>query len=513
MARAVESSGKAPFRLLYSNDTTNIVSCISPYHPPRGPFTDDRLRASIDEAASADVHLLQPGMGEIPWWKSKVYPAETHYRSYQQRYGLPLDTFGKYMLAGGDMVQTFTEHCRKRHITPFISIRLNDAHGLEAVGKGNGAAMHTVSRFYEEHYREYRLGPNQESAWHHVLNWAIPEVREHKFALLRELCENYDLGGLELDFLRHPAYFRVAETTRDQRRRIMTEFVARVRQALDRAAPARRRWLCVRVPAMLEAHDALGLDLAELVRAGVDMVNLSGYYYTVQQTDLPKVRQLLPHTALYLEMTHTTLAGKAAGKYDSFPFQRTTPEQFYTTAHLAYQQGADGMSLFNFAYYREHGTAGRGPFNEPPFEVLPHLADRPWLARQSQWYLLAGSMPKPLAPHCPLPKTLKPGASAQFALQLAPTEHQRRGGLLRLMATQKMQRCVWQVECNGIAMPPAAFVRKPIDHPYEAILGAPEQYATFHCPRSAVRPGPNIISVKLLQGEPAELTNLDVVLP
>jgi len=35
-----------------------------------------------------------------------------------------------------------------------------------------------------------------------VQNFAEPAVRAQKLALIRELRENYDLDGLELDFLR-----------------------------------------------------------------------------------------------------------------------------------------------------------------------------------------------------------------------------------------------------------------------------------------------------------------------
>jgi len=71
---------RAPFRTLYSNDTTNIMSCISPYRRKGDPLSDDRLRASIDETHGVDAQLLQPGLGWIPWWKSAVYPADDHYR-------------------------------------------------------------------------------------------------------------------------------------------------------------------------------------------------------------------------------------------------------------------------------------------------------------------------------------------------------------------------------------------------------------------------------------------------
>ena len=35
---AADEQAKAPFRVLYSNDTTNITSCVSPFHAEREPF-------------------------------------------------------------------------------------------------------------------------------------------------------------------------------------------------------------------------------------------------------------------------------------------------------------------------------------------------------------------------------------------------------------------------------------------------------------------------------------------
>ena len=82
---------------------------------------------------------------------------------------------------------------------------------------------------------------------------------------------------------------------------------------------------------------------------------------------------LAPDVPLYLEMTHTSMTGRALGGSGTQPYCRTVDEQFYTTAHLARQQGATGVSLFNFVYYRHHKSEELGPFNEPPFHVLPRL--------------------------------------------------------------------------------------------------------------------------------------------
>ena len=58
------SKPQPPYRVLYSNDTTNILSCISPYHRKGEPFRKEMLEASVDEVAGkgVDAHFLQPGL-------------------------------------------------------------------------------------------------------------------------------------------------------------------------------------------------------------------------------------------------------------------------------------------------------------------------------------------------------------------------------------------------------------------------------------------------------------------
>lgn len=255
---ADEDRPRAPFKTLYSNDTTHITSCVSPYHRKGEPISDERLRASIDEARGVDVHLLQPGLGWIPWWRSEIYSADDHYGYLQREFGSKPNSFGRYMLSGGDLVRTFVDHCREIDVVPFISYRLNDGHHTrdltESIARGKPAQ--SISRFYWENYERYRIGPDPNDWSRAVFNWAISEVRDHKFAFIEEICRKYDIAGLELDFMRHWNNFDVEHTTSRQRREIMTEFVGRVRRLLDRTARrSEYRWLCVRVPALVEAHD------------------------------------------------------------------------------------------------------------------------------------------------------------------------------------------------------------------------------------------------------------------
>ncbi len=395
--RSFAAGGEPPFRVLYSNDTTNIVTSPSPGYVRKDAFSIERLDASVDEAAGVDVHMLQPGNGWVPWWKSALYPADAHYRWFQEKTGLPAGSIGELMLKGGDLVGPFIQHCRARKIAPFISIRLNDYHGIEmldlveklASGEGRGQPWPKfdhelaawLSRPLLEH-PEYRLRPDPDSYTRlsdpdkvkhvssmrsrnelrtgRVWNWAIPAVPAYKLSLIQELCGNYDFAGLELDFMRWSAFFRLEETTQDQRVAIMVSFIRQVREALDRNSPSKeKRWLCVRVPLRLSGHAPLGVDLPQWVAAGVDMVNLSCHYTTEQQTELPRICQMIPGTPVYLEMsftssrhpkpameTDTDKPGSSGANSDVY--RKMAREQLCTTAHLVYARGGAGVSLFNF---------------------------------------------------------------------------------------------------------------------------------------------------------------------
>jgi hypothetical protein len=56
---AAEPRRKAPFRVIYSNDLTNITSCASPFHAAREPFRPKMLDATVDEVTSlVDAHFF-----------------------------------------------------------------------------------------------------------------------------------------------------------------------------------------------------------------------------------------------------------------------------------------------------------------------------------------------------------------------------------------------------------------------------------------------------------------------
>ncbi len=512
---------KAPFKVLYSNDTTNITSCIAPWRAKGAAFRKEMIEATVDETSGTgvDAHFLQPGLGMVPMWPSKVVPLKEHYDWIKRRYGTGPDSFGNFVLNGGDVVKIFLDRCKARGQAGFISVRLNDAHHKERAlfepkdKPGTSIGM-SVTRHYVEH-PELWLREKSARGYDLVQNWAEREVRVLKFKLIEELCENYDLDGIELDFMRYYNFFRQEETTPAERRDIMTSFVKDVRKLLDLTERnGKHRWLCARVPAILHAHDPLGIHLHEMVDAGLDMVNLSMSYFTVQQTDLATIRASIPDATIYLELCHSIWNGtKLTPGYDTFTFRRTTKEQYHTAAHLAYARGADGMSAFNFAYYREHGGPGRGPFNEPPFEVFKKIADQAWLAQQPQHWFLAPGWNNPFVRPPILPHKVETGSTSAFSLDLAPPKDGwQRDGRLRLQLDAENHTGKWKARIHGTELTANTDVSEPFPNPYPPMLGKPSQMRAWTVPANLLIDGKNKVEFTLESGEAVNIDYFDLAM-
>lgn len=509
---------KVPFHVLYSNDTTNITGCISPWHKAGEPFSARLLEASVDEVADkVDAHFLQPGLGMVPMWPSKVLPLKEHYAWIKQHYGQSPDAFGNFVMNGGDVVKVFIDRCHKTHQAAFISLRLNDAHHKEfAFPKpgsqpGSNLGM-SVTRHYVEH-PEFILNQGSTRSADVVQNWMFPEVSQQKLALITELCENYDLDGVELDFMRFNSFFNEAKSSRSQRCSIITSFVRQVRSVMDKTTrEGRHRWLCVRVPCLIKGLDALGIDLTEMVNAGVDMVTASASYFTTQQMDLVEICRRCEGAALYVELCHSIENGPKLTKgYDTFDFRRTTQEQMQTTAHLAYARGADGVSLFNFAYYRPHGGPGRGEFSEPPFNILKTLGDAAVLAQGPQhWFIAPGWNNAYIRPPL-LPRKLDSGKKTAFRMDLAPPSRGwKHSGTLRLQCDEDLAEMKVTAHLNESKLEPSQKLSEPFPNPSPSLLGRPEQMLAWTVPVEVLRDGQNLVEFTLQKGSSTTLHYIDL---
>lgn len=504
---------KAPYRLLFSNDTTNITSCSSPFNPDCKGFREEFLDAEIEESKAADVQILQPGLGWIPWWKSEVLPIEDHVRWLKGRRHHP-DSYEKYMHEGGDLVGAFVEKCRHRGIPVFISLRMNDLHhafrGLYE--KDPVKKFERMSRFqwFSDHPGLF-VGPGRWKAAEHeyAFDYARPEVRDYRMSLISELAKNYDLDGLELDFMRFWIYFHPDRTTSAERLEIMTDLLRKVRSLLDDSAKnGKRPRLCVRIPGAIKMYDEMGIDLQAWSEAGVDMFNLSSSYFTDFTMDLSEIVARLPSNKAFYPELHfvvssrfTRLPPQAPGHpVGPYLYRRTTPHQYYTATHMAYSRGAAGVSLFNFHYYRctrVNLTDVFGDPCEPPFEILPRLRNRSWLAEQPQHYAIGRIFHSPGFQGFIRQITMK-DPKREFHLDMEPPKGGwKKGGKLRIQSEYSLAGTEWDLLFNGNKLEPTNDVSEPYENPYPTGLGRPEEYKAWIVPGTILKSGKNRIELIL----------------
>jgi len=508
---------KAPYKLLYNNDTTNTAGVVSPWHEEGETFREEMLVASIEEVAGTgvDAYMLSPGMGWVPWWQSKVDP--DFYEWWKKRTGLEVEGFSdydKYVYEGGDMVQVLVDTCRKHNMAPFVSLRLNDVHLQEFYEQKVPESLVSCHLYCEHPEWHIDLDHRNHEGYYHKrgMDWSRPEVRAHKLALLRELAEKYELAGLELDFLRDNTLFRDDGPSHEERVEIITDFVRQVREAMNAGAPGQKRYLCVRIPIDMKAHPCMGLDVERLAEAGVDMFNLGVWFDTTQCPGVTQVRERLPESSLYLEMSHT--AGNHRyflkdGNYGINGNPRTSDQQFYTTAHMGYQQGADGLSLWNFVYYRM-GHRMDVPVMEPPFHVLKKLTDKAFLARQPRYYMQGKT-----SYFSQLPRDIKPGETQRFTMQMSvegPGGPQAsKPGRMRVHFKDPLTAGhEVTLRLNGRLLEASENLMRFFGNPFDSLISPTDAHRrAWVLPPDAIVEGANEVELSLVKGDERKVIYID----
>ena len=188
--------------------------------------------------------------------------------------------------------------------------------------------------------------------WYRVFDYGVPEVREYMLAVTAEVLENYDVDGVELDYLRDPYVFK--ETFSDpvvpvteEHCAVMLDFHAKIREMLD--AKARRigrpLLLALRVPKWVHLSKRIGVDIEAHLKAGlVDLLVGSGGY-----------TPFAPPPVEFIELAHrydvpAHLCISSSGMFNRFKLPasaRETLGAWRGAAMNLFDCGADGPYVFN----------------------------------------------------------------------------------------------------------------------------------------------------------------------
>ncbi len=257
--------------------------------------------------------------GNIAAYPSKIIPE------------LQYPTLLRWRKEGVDIAQRIVEESHRRKLEVFWEHRLN---GADREVDVNTPARHPLKDAHPDWLLE--RGWWKPGLW----NFAVPEVRQYKVSVLREVAERYDLDGLSLDFGRHPPYLPAGKQW--EHREALTDFVRQVRLMLQDVAQKRGRpfLLSVRVADTVPGCHFDGMDVGAWVRHNlVDMIIIGTRSI---QVDLAGFKQVVRgrHVKLYpcIDQHHSP------DGYHAVP----SPEFLRGVAANWWHQGADGIATFNF---------------------------------------------------------------------------------------------------------------------------------------------------------------------
>lgn len=348
------------------------------YQPEPGPYTAEVFHRYVHLLADSgvDTFLVNPG-GQMPWYPSKVLPNilsgyqrgdRDFFRGHCPPLGKDwttemlekqLDENVKFLNryldlveAGVDWIAEISKACRKCGVSPWVSLRMNDGHGGHCWEKSYMNCALQKDPKYRLSGREInpREGVNK---FRQLLNYEHKEVRDHYFAMARELVEEYDFEGLELDWLRLPYCCEppASQETVDA----MTVWFAEIR-ALTRARSKKTGKpypLGLRIPVRLGLLRTIGMDVRELARQDlIDFVAPSNSWQTTWDVPYDQLRsELGDEVAIYgviEDAPNWMHAHDPKSKKSSYRLLSTSAELLRGNAAGKLALGADGIETFNF---------------------------------------------------------------------------------------------------------------------------------------------------------------------
>ena len=273
-----------------------------------------------------------------PFWGS-LKPADI--AVWKERY---VDGMRNVYEQGIDYPARVVQRCRKRGVSPWISLRMNDCHC-------NNIPDHPFhGRFWKENPNFKRQ--NCTGYFATCLDYARPEVRDYYMALIEETLARYDIDGLELDFMREPYLFSAGKEAEGAP--ILTEWIRSVRKKVDAAAVKRGHpiQLGVRVPSRPETASKMGLQAIPWAQEGlIDLLVVTPRWATIE-FDIP-----MEQWKELLEDSKTKLAAGLEIGYQPYPGaarSSVTPEMAAGAAATMLERGADAIYLFN--YFQDGNT-------------------------------------------------------------------------------------------------------------------------------------------------------------
>ena len=273
---------------------------------------------------------------------------------------------------GTDPLQVMVEFCREHDLEVFWSMRMNDVHD----GSHTPERPHYYWSSFKEQHPEFLMGtresPPRHGSWSAV-DYTHPEVRDFLFRVFEEVCQNYDVDGIELDFFRHLNYFKTVAfggQATEEELEMMTDLIRRIRTMAEEEGRRRGKpiLVAVRVPDSVEFCRGMGFDLERWLAEGLVDILVATCYFQLNPWEYLVELGRRYGVKVYPGLSESRLQGEMP------PLRRQSQESYRARALRVWDSGADGVYLFNF-------------FN-PRAAMLHEIGDPEALARLDKTYFV-----------------------------------------------------------------------------------------------------------------------------
>lgn len=398
---AVPKHRPAPHRVILCNDGGTLGA--PDMEAPIG--IEGLVKETIDPLRDTMVDTLFWQLGTDPYFgtpTNRLSDWFSHNTKVGARWGEGRDKFNtagewriyenarQIMEQGTDPAAVVIEYGHKAGLDVFLSFRFNDQHDRKLAG---GLQDVNLSRMKKEHLG-WLLGDGNPSPF--AYNFALPEVRQYRMALMAEAIANYDLDGLDLDFCRFPILFKPGEGVEGAA--LINDMMRQVRELLDAKSKTvgRRLELSVRVPFYTEKAKREGIDAAYWIKERlVDVVAVGdpdGWNYRLPVEEYKAYAagtgcRILAQNLCAFKEARPRSAKVLFGEKDYYD-----TEMYRAVAAKHWQAGADGMYIWNqhFLKFSQDDRFDRQSWKE--------IGSPEVLARKDKHYLVGprgkgGSLP------------------------------------------------------------------------------------------------------------------------
>jgi hypothetical protein len=365
-------------RNVFNGDTCVYFYNPEIYHPESDRYSAKAIHRYVDRLADSGIDTFAINANASrAWYPSKVIPTildgykrgdREHFRGHAICAGVTepaaiekflddsvvfLNRYLDLVEGGVDWLAETAKACRRRGISPWVSIRMNDMHGMKNF-EGSYFNLPLLGR-KEMRLQRSAYSPTQYlPAYREGLNYERREVRELMFAQIREVVEDYDFDGLELDWWRNPLCCEPNATPETVA--MMNDWFRSIRALTERRARATGRpfTLGFRIPGRLAPLRSIGIDVATLCREGtLDWIVPSHFWRTAWEMPLDTLRQEVGESVAILAgmedgVNWMPTRGASGTPERTMRYLSASREHLRANAAGKLVLGADGLEWYNF---------------------------------------------------------------------------------------------------------------------------------------------------------------------